>query len=130
MMNKDSNIALLFFLWLFFESPMRVFKTWVFFLKFGLDIFSARLLARTFFDPWHRYWYGYPKQLDLALMFQAFFGNIMSRVIGALLRTFFILLALVFDAFVFAVGAVFFLGWVALPFVSVYLFYKGFQLIG
>lgn len=119
---------ILFFEWLFLESTARVFWTWVFFLKFGLRLFSVPLLLRTFFSPWHRYWYGYPKNIDPVEIFYAFFGNIMSRGIGVILRTFVIVLGLLFELFVCVMGIIFLVFWFMLPFVSVYFFYLGFTL--
>lgn len=118
----------LFITWLFFESTAHILRTWKFFLVFGLRIFSVPLLVRTFFSPWHRYWYGYPKTFNIQAMFQSVFGNLMSRGIGVILRTFIIVLGLFFELVVFLLGAVFVAFWVMLPFASLYLFYFGLKL--
>ena len=126
--SNTSSTLVLFFLWLFVESTAHILRTWKFFLVFGLRIFSVPLLVRTFFSPWHRYWYGYPKGFDLKALFSVVFGNLMSRAIGVVLRTFIILLGLFFEVVIIVVGAVFLVFWVTLPFSSLYLFYLGLTL--
>lgn len=118
----------MFFYWLFVESTVRILREWKFFLVFGLNFFSVPLLIGTFFSPWHRYWYGYPKNFDPAALFEAIFGNLMSRVIGVILRSVFIALGIIFDAFVFAIGFAVLVFWVTLPFISIYFFYLGIRL--
>ena len=123
------NIALIFFYWLFVESTARVARTWFFFLRFGLNFFSVPLLLRTFFSPWHRYWYGYPKDFNPVELFYAVFGNLMSSVIGVILRSLFILLGIIFDVFVFVIGLAVLIFWITLPFAAIYIFYWGITLI-
>ena len=126
--RAEESVVVLFLRWLFVESTVKIFNTWIFFLKFGMDIFSVPLLARTFLQPWRRYFTGYPRGFNPALMFESFFGNIMSRVIGMILRTFFILLGILFDAVIFAVGLTALALWVAGPFLSIYMFFAGIRL--
>lgn len=125
--NTQSTLVL-FFVWLFVESTAHIVRTWKFFLVFGFRIFSVPLLVRTFFSPWHRYWYGYPKTFNIQAIFQTIFGNIMSRGIGVVLRTFLIVLALFFELVVFLIGTVFLVFWVTLPVSSLYLLYLGWTL--
>lgn len=126
--QNTTSTLVLFFLWLFVESTAHIVRTWKFFLSFGLRIFSVPLLVRTFFSPWHRYWYGYPKGFDLKALFSAVFGNLMSRAIGVILRTFIIFLGLFFELVIIVVGTVFLVFWVTLPFSSLYLLYLGWTL--
>ncbi len=126
--NVEQNGVVLFVLWLFVESTMNIVKTWFFFLRFGMEIFSVPLLVRTFFHPWRRYFTGYPKGFNPALMFESFFGNIMSRVIGMVLRLFFIFLGIIFDAFIFIIGLVVLMLWMAGPFLSFYMLFTGMRL--
>jgi len=53
----------------------------------------------------------------------------MSRVIGVILRTIFISLGIIFDAFVFVIGLAVLIFWIVLPFTAVYIFYLGVTLI-
>lgn len=125
---KIESTPLLFFRWLFIESTAHVARTWLFYIDFGLRIFSVPLLVRTFFSPWHRYWYGHPKTFDIRALFQSLFGNLMSRGIGVVLRTFFIVLGLIFELFIVVIGFVFLAVWILLPFASFYFFYLGMKL--
>lgn len=126
----DQKISLgLFFQWLFVYSTARVARMWLFFLTFMLRLFSVPRLLKTFFAPWHRYWFGYPRAFNPREMFLALFGNVISRVVGMVLRLCVIALGLVCEAVVFVVGFVFVAAWIALPFVSVYFFYTGWRMI-
>ena len=71
----------------------------------------------------------YPKGFDPELIFWAFFGNFMSRVLGMILRTVFIVFGLIFEIFVLAIGAVFLAGWILMPFISIYLLYLGLKYV-
>lgn len=124
----EQSSAVLFMQWLFIESTVNIFKTWVFFLGFGLNIFSVPLLLRTFWYPWRRYFTGYPKGFNPALMFESFFGNIMSRAIGMVLRLFFIFLGIIFDAIIFLIGSLVLVLWVTAPFLTVYMLFAGMRL--
>lgn len=126
--RAEESVAVLFLRWLFVESTIKIFKTWVFFLRFGIEIFSIPLLVRTFWYPWRRYFTGYPKGFNPALMFESFFGNIMSRVIGMILRIFFIFLGIIFDILIFAVGSIVLVLWVTGPFLSIYMLFAGIRI--
>ncbi|MCR4322481.1 MAG: hypothetical protein NUV61_00095 [Candidatus Azambacteria bacterium] len=126
--QNTTSMFVLFFRWLFIESTMHVARTWLFYIDFGLRVFSVPLLVRTFFSPWHRYSYGHPKTFDPAQLFAALFGNLMSRGIGMILRTFFIALGLVLEVFIVLIGFVFLVGWMLLPIASFYFFYLGMKL--
>ena len=115
----------LFLKWKFIDSNLDFLKAWFEFLKFGLNIFSVPLLLRTFFWPWHRYQSAYPSGFNPKGVFIAFFGNIMSRVVGMILRTFFILIGLIFEIFILLFGFVLFLIWFILPFLALYFLYIG-----
>ena len=118
----------LFVRWLFVDSTLHVAKTWLFFLKFGMDIFSVPLSLRTFWYPWRRYMTGYPRTIDPKILFESLFGNIMSRGIGMILRTFFILLGIIFDAFIFVFGLCALVLWIAAPFLSLYMVWAGIKI--
>lgn len=115
----------LFLKWQFWRSNINFIKAYFEFLKFALHIFSVPMLLRTFFWPWHRYWFMYPSGFNPAAFFSALFGNVMSRVIGMILRTFFILAGVIFTAVVAVFGLVAFLIWALIPFWGAYFLYIG-----
>jgi hypothetical protein len=117
---------MLFFLkWQLFYSNILFLKTWFEFLKFGLNAFSIPLLLKTFFSPWHRYMTSYPEGIDPIGALNSLFGNIMSRVIGMILRIIFIFFGLIFEIFIFVVGLVLFLIWASMPILIFYLLFLG-----
>ncbi|MEK7453157.1 MAG: hypothetical protein AAB614_02890 [Patescibacteria group bacterium] len=115
----------LFLKWKFIDSNIDFIKSWFLFLKFGLNIFSVPLLLRTFFWPWHKYQVQYPNGFNPKEILFTFFGNIMSRGIGMILRTFFILIGLFFEFFIFLFGIILFIFWFILPFITIYFLYLG-----
>lgn len=105
-------------LWLefhFFDAPRNILLAWKNFLKFNLNYFSIPTLIKTFFWPWHRYRTSYGKRIDPWHYFETFVFNSMSRIIGALLRLFFISLGLLVEVFIVFAGLTVFLGWLVLP---------------
>ena len=117
---------MLFFLkWQIFYSNILFLKTWFEFLKFGFNMFSIPLLLKTLFSPWHRYMTAYPTGIDPIGALKVLFGNIMSRIIGFILRVVFILLGLVFEVLILAAGLVLFLVWALMPLLILYLLFLG-----
>ncbi len=114
-----------FLKWKFIYSNRSFLRAWFEFLKFGLNIFSVRILLKTFFSPWHKYWSSYPLGFNPKDAFFVFFGNMMSRVVGMILRTIFILAGIIFEIFIFFFGAFLFLVWVLWPFLVLYFLYLG-----
>ena len=96
---------------------------------FGLNYFSIPTLLRTFFSHWKRYSYSYGKAFNIGRYFEAFTFNLMSRVIGAILRTFMIIIGLAAEAVLFFLGAIVVLGWMLLPFIMIFGLIYGFKLI-
>ena len=101
--------------WYVFEVPLNILIGWKNFLIFGLNYFSTPLLIKTFFSYWHRYRWSYGRGFDLQRYFEAFTFNLISRLLGAIIRTFFIMIGFVFEILIFVVGLVIFLGWLFLP---------------
>ncbi len=111
------NIFLQFLIWQFFDMPKELLKVWKNFLVFNLNYFSLPVLLKTFFSYWHRYYYPYGKAWDVMRWIEAFvFNNIMSRGIGIIFRSVFIVLGILTEIFVFVAGLALILIWICLPF--------------
>jgi len=67
-------------------------KSWKNFLKFWLYFFSIGLLLKTLFAPWRRDVTKYPRGFDIKQWAQVLLFNLLSRIIGAIVR----LVAIVF----------------------------------
>jgi hypothetical protein len=115
----QKNIFIQYLEWYFCDVPRAILKAWGNNLIFNLKFFSIGLLLKTFFSPWHRYQWSYPRGFDFGKYAEVFFSNMISRILGAVVRIIFILLGLVFEFFIFLVGAVIFLGWFLLPFLLI-----------
>jgi len=117
---------MLFFLkWQLFYSNILFLNTWLEFLKFGFNMFSIPLLLKTLFSPWHRYMTAYPEGIDPIGALKTLFGNIMSRIIGLIIRVVFIVLGLLFELFIIVAGLALFLVWIFLPILVLYLLFLG-----
>lgn len=109
------NIISFWLQWQFFDAPKNILKGWRNFLKFNLNYFSVPTLLKTLFSHWRRYSYSYGKKFDPGRYFEALTFNMMSRVIGAVLRIFFIVIGLLIEIFIIFAGAILFFGWLILP---------------
>ena len=101
--------------WQFFEVPKSILKAWRNFLLFNLHYFSIPLLLKTFFSHWRRYRWSYGRGLDLGRYFSVFFSNLISRILGAVMRTFLIVTGLAVEFLVVLGGIIVLLFWLILP---------------
>lgn len=120
-MSISQNIVWQYLEWHFFDEPKAILKAWKNFLLFNLNYFSIFLLLKTLFSPWHQYRWSYPRGLDIPLYLEVFFSNLISRVLGAILRTVIILVGLIFEIIILILGFLVFLGWFILPAFLVFL---------
>lgn len=104
-----------FLLWYFWEAPRNILKAWMNFLKFNIEYFSIPLLLKTFFAPWRRYAWAYPRAFDLMKYLEIAFSNLITRVLGMMMRTALIIVGILVELFIFLAGIVVLVGWVVLP---------------
>jgi len=123
------NIFFQVLVWQFFEAPREIFKGWRNFLLFNLNYFSIPILLKTFFSPWHKYSYQYSRILEVWNNIQVFVFNMMSRVIGAFLRSVFIIIGILTEILIFVIGAAILVIWFLLPALLLIGFLFGINLI-
>jgi len=124
------NIFLQWVIWQFFEVPGNILKAWWNFLKFYLiNYFSIPLLFETFFAHWRRYRWFYPKGFDVGQYFEVFFSNLISRILGAVMRSFLIIIGILVEIFIIFIGFFIFLGWFLLPILLILGLYYGFRIL-
>jgi hypothetical protein len=111
-----ANIFFQYLAWQFLDVPKGVMTGWRNCLQFNLNHWSVPLLLRTWFSPWRQYKSSYGRGFSFTRYFEAFTFNMTSRVLGAIMRTFFIILGILTEVMVFLAGAVVFLFWLILPF--------------
>lgn len=123
------NLILQYLEWHFIDTPKAILKGWKNFLVFNIRYFSIPLLLKTFFSYWRRFRGSYGRGFDLKVYFEAFSFNIISRVIGAVMRTALIGMGLMVEAIIFFAGLIVFIGWMLLPFASAMMFFVGLSFI-
>lgn len=123
------NIFFQYIIWQFLESPKNVLVGWKNFLKFGLNYFSLPLLLKTLFSPWRRYSWSYGRGFDIKRYLEVFFSNLISRILGAIVRIFLIISGILFEVFILFAGLIVFLAWLVLPFLLIFGLYYGFSIL-
>ena len=126
---RKQNIFWQWVFWQFFEIPGSILKAWRNFLLFNLNYFSIPLLLKTFFSPWRRYRWSYGKGFDIKRYLEALFSNLISRILGAILRSFLIFIGLLAEIFIIFGGTIIFLGWLVLPALLILGLIFGFKVI-
>lgn len=110
-------IALVFWRWYYGEATKGVLIAWKNFIIFATNYFSIPLLFKTLLAPWKRDITKRPQGLDLKKLFEYISFNAISRGLGFIVRFFTIIAGIVYLVLTIAVGAVFFILWLILPFV-------------
>ena len=116
--------------WHFFDVPKEILRAWKNFLYFNFNYFSVPDLLKTYFSYWRGYYYPYEKKWDLMRWLEAFvFNNIMSRTVGVMFRTVFIVIGVALEISIFLGGIIIFIGWFLLPFLLLIAFLLGVRLV-
>jgi len=123
------NVFLQVLVWQFFDVPKLILIAWKNFLLFNLNYFSVPLLLRTYFSHWRRYSYSYEKVFEFWKNIEVFIFNMMSRIIGVILRTFLIIGGLTFELLIFLFGIIILIIWLIAPLALIAGFLFGLWLI-
>jgi hypothetical protein len=94
-----------------------------------LNYFSVRHLLQTLFSTWHHDLMRYGRGFDPAEFFWILAGNIVSRVIGAIVRAITITIGALVAITAFFLRAAWLFLWILLPFLIPFLFARGLILI-
>ncbi len=106
-----------YFYWHYLAAPKKILQIWGNFLKFAVFYFiPVPQLLKTLISPWKKDVTFYGRGFDIKRFFETLIFNVISRVLGALVRSATILLALLFEFFVLAAGLVFLFFWFFWPF--------------
>lgn len=113
--------------WYYEKGLYEYLEIWKNFLKFIWRHFSIAELSATLFSPWRRdasskNWRGWNPKLALSL----FAGNVMSRVIGSIVRSGVILTGVALFAGIFLLGLGILIFWVIFPAVGLFFLYQVF----
>jgi len=126
---RKQNIFFQWLSWQFLEVPKNILAGWKNFLKFGINYFSVPLLLKTLFSHWRRYRWAYPKGFDIGKYLETFFSNLISRILGAILRFFLIIIGILVEIFIIFAGIIIFFGWLVLPILLIVSLIRGFQIL-
>ena len=86
-------------------------------MMFASNFFSFKLLLKTFFAPWRKYKWNYPKGINLTEFFNTLISNTFSRILGAMMRIVLVIVGAIFQVFVALAGLVVFVIWFLIPFI-------------
>ena len=109
------NILPQWIFWHFYEMPKKILKVWNNYLSFNLNYFSIPLLLKTLFYPWRKYSSSYGRGFDLGRYFEVFSLNVISRALGALVRTCLIIVGSLSQIFIIFIGVLILISWLLLP---------------
>ncbi len=123
------NIIFQYLEWQFIDTPKGILAGWRNCLKFNLNYWSVPLLLKTWFSHWRRYRYSYGRGFDFKRYFEVFTFNIISRVLGAIMRSVLIIFGVSTEIFVILAGTIVLLVWLLLPLFLVGGFYYGFKIL-
>ena len=106
--------------WHYTHGIKNLFNIWVNFIHFSFNFFSIKELLRTLFSPFERLQEQYKEGFDPEDFFATLVTNIMMRIVGFFVRTFTILLGLIFTTGVILIGVSLLLLWILLPLLLIY----------
>src|SRR3989338_835978 len=93
--------------WYVFLAPREILKGWANILWFNLEYFSIFPLLKTLFSPWRRNMWSYGKGFNIGRYVEVLLGNLISRILGALMRVTIIAAGLFSQVLLFALGPFF-----------------------
>jgi len=115
--------------WHYTRALAEIFVTWKNFMWFVGHFFSLRQLASSWFSPWKRTLTGRGEKWNLEDLAGYVIINILSRVVGAVIRTIIIFLGLVGFVGTFLGGVLVYVFWILAPFVLIILLGFGLTLL-
>lgn len=109
------HIFAIYFFWHYGPGLKGLLKIWKNFLLFGWHYFSIGILLNSLFEPWHRISSSYGRGFDIGRWSRAFADNMITRTLGAIMRSVVISVGLVFEAVILVTGAGITLVWLSFP---------------
>lgn len=125
----QSILLLRYVKWHYLEASKEILKAWGNILWFTINYFSVLFLIQTFFAPWRRITWDYGRGFDLGRYLFTFASNLISRILGAVMRSFLIVLGILSELALFFFGSLFLLLWLTLPAIIVAAFFYGISLL-
>ncbi|MBI2642580.1 MAG: ATP-dependent Clp protease ATP-binding subunit [Candidatus Wildermuthbacteria bacterium] len=111
--------------WYLFLVPREIVRGWGNILWFNLEYFSLFFLLKTLFSPWRRQTVSYGKGFNFGRFFDALIGNLISRLLGALVRASLLAMGIMGQIALFFAGPAVFIVWFVFPALLVFALLKG-----
>lgn len=106
-----------YFRWHYLKAPRKILQIWGDYLRFFIFYFiPAPRLLKTLFSPWKKDNVSYGRGFDPKTFFETLAFNVISRFLGAAIRSFVIVFALAIETAALLLGAGFFIFWIFWPF--------------
>ncbi|TSC56576.1 MAG: hypothetical protein Greene071421_118 [Parcubacteria group bacterium Greene0714_21] len=121
------SIAFEYVVWHFAQMPLEIAKAWRNILLFNLEYFSLPVLLKTLFAPWRKIQFAAGKGFNIAKLLEAAASNLISRILGALIRSVLIIAGLATEAALLATALATLIAWFLLPIAIVLGFSYGFS---
>lgn len=121
------NIFIKYLYWQLILTPKKVLSILKNYLIFGLDFFSINETLHSLFSPWRRYMWDYGRGFDIGRYIETFASNIITRVIGFVMRLFLITLFLIYEVIVLIIGTILFFTSIIYPFLFIIAIIYGFK---
>jgi hypothetical protein len=115
-------LILSFFSWWYGAGWLRVASEVRRRMRYTVQLFSIPTILRTMFAPWKQDKVSGKGSLNM--LFQAMISNMIARLIGFMIRLFFLFFALLTLAVIAVVGLVVFVVWPLLPVSIIFLVWK------
>ena len=122
-------IILRFWGWYYSGAVKGLIRAWRNFIIFIREYYSIPLLLRTIFAPWKRDITRRPRGLDIKRFAEVFAFNVISRILGFLVRSVTIVIGSICLVGVIIFGAVALIIWVLLPLVLAFFIIVGLLLL-
>jgi len=110
--------------WWYIEEPIFLWRAVKIITLKVFASFSVVLLLRTLFDPWKKDILS-AENVSLDVRFKIWLNNLISRLIGFIVRLGTILVGLILTVLTFIVLTVGFFLWLAMPMVIIFFFFNG-----
>ena len=116
-----NSIIFSFFHWFFAVAPADAIRLSRNFLLWDWHFFSIGYFMPRLFSPWHRDITGYGRGFDLKRFLHEFGWNLISRIIGGIMRIFVMAFGLLVLTVIGITGVFVFAIWFILPLLGIFL---------
>lgn len=121
------NIFIKYLYWQLILTPKKVLTILKNYLTFGFDFFSIKETLRSLFSPWRRYLWDYGRGFDIGKYLEVLLSNIITRIIGFIMRLFLITFFVIYEVIILILGIALFFISIVYPFFFVWAIIYGFK---